>query len=117
MSLLIDHSPRHARLRPDRLPVLRVRICAQSRAKTPKAGSGRWEGPIWEAIDAEAARRNTRASSSNAGAAADAAAAASAVGQPMGPGVQALRDDAWGAENGEEDIAVWIEPQDASPSG
>ena len=92
---------------------MRVRICAPCRAKTPKAGSGRWEGPIWEAIDAEAARRNTRASSSSIAA----AATASAGDRPRGPGVQELRDDAWGAENGEEDIAVWTEPQDVPLNG
>ena len=86
------------------------------RAKTPKAGSGRWQGPIWDAIDAEAARRNTAARVSTP----DDAAAASASGWRRRLDRSAGRDwqddaDAWGAENGEEDVASWVAPQDSTP--
>ena len=83
---------------------------ANNRAKTPKAGWGRWEGPIWEAIDAEAIRRTsiTATFSSPPSPLSPTIAAASAVSNPHKWGVhEELGDDGWGADGDDGYNTAW----------
>jgi len=86
------------------------------RARTPKAGSGRWDGPIWDAIDAEASRRSNAplrqrpAVSKTQPLTLPRSAARQPASLPAAghqTACQNIGDDGWGAEGAEEEVANW----------
>lgn len=84
---------------------LNAAVFAFSKARTPNDGSGRWEGPIWDAVDAEASRRS---SASRVRQTASVTAAASRPQRTL----DVLRDDSdrWGGEGedeAEDEVANW----------
>ncbi len=88
------------------------------RARTPKAGSGRWDGPIWDAIDAEANRRSNAPLHQRpaVGKTKPLTLPLSAARQPASlpaaghqTACQHLRDDGWGAEGAEDEVANWAD--------